>query len=194
LGLALELHLFGGREVFMEGQSSVNGVSELKSWRQPPSAEITIYELLKTDHQEILDFCEKIRDHDDPRSAEVADLFSDLKKLLTAHTKAEEMVFYNALHDLSIEFQDDDLRFDVVESFEEHHLMEQLLRELSFLDSGSLPWMGKVKVLHETLERHITREEQDLFHEAQQGAESLGGRSLAEEFLEEKEAWMADWH
>lgn len=168
--------------------------ASIQPWRELSSGKVNIYELLKADHEEILSFCDGIMGHEDIHSREAREMFLDLKKLIVAHTKAEEMIFYNALHDLSIENQDDDLRFDVVESFEEHHLMELLLRELSILEMGSARWKGKMKLLHETLRRHIEREEVELFREAGDGLEQLGGRSLAMEFLEEKEEWMGGVH
>lgn len=168
--------------------------ANIQSWRELSTGKINICELLRSDHEEILSVCDGILGHEDLLSREAHEMFLDLKKIIVAHTKAEEMIFYNALHDMSIENQDDDLRFDVVESFEEHHLMELLLRELTVLDMGSVRWKGKMKLLRETLRRHIEREEVELFREVGMGLEEASGRSLAMEFLEEKEEWMEGVH
>src|SRR5918995_355002 len=82
--------------------------------------------LLKSDHKEILktfkDF-ESLGDRADKRKGQ---LVNRMIELLTVHTYIENEVMYPRVRELLPELED-----DVLESYEEHHVADVLVMELS---------------------------------------------------------------
>jgi hemerythrin-like domain-containing protein len=164
-------------------------------WREGATeTSLSIYELLKTDHEQIHNICRNILQEEDPNTEKVWNLFVELKQLLSSHIKAEELVFYNTLHDRSLQAEDDELRFDVMEGFEEHHLAQLLVGEISELHRDTDRWMAKMKLLSDSLERHFAREENDLFESAKRDLGTAEAQRMAEEFLEEKDLIAQEMH
>jgi len=77
--------------------------------------------------------------------------------MLTLHEELEETFFYPQLR------QDTDTEDLVLESYEEHHVMDVLIEEIGQLEPSDETWHPKLKVLQETTEHHIDEEEGDLF-------------------------------
>jgi hemerythrin-like domain-containing protein len=84
-------------------------------------------------------------------------VLNKLTKGLTVHEAIEEKILYPALephaeaHDL------------VLESFQEHHVADILIKELHELKKSDEQWGAKFKVLQENIEHHITEEERKMF-------------------------------
>lgn len=170
--------------------SSGHTENQITSWRaNPADGRMTLLELLRADHEEILDLCKsvllEIEEGGDLDSAQM--LFLELKKIILNHSRAEEIIFYNAIHDYSVEAQDDELRLDIMESFEEHHMVQVLLEELTVTPLDSERWIGKMNILTETLERHIQKEEFEMFSVIQKDMAGVNAQALALEYLEEKD-------
>jgi hemerythrin superfamily protein len=77
--------------------------------------------------------------------------------MLTLHEKMEETFFYPQLKEAK---PTEDL---ILESYQEHHVMDLLIEEISSLDPRHETWHPKVKVLQENTEHHIEEEEDKLF-------------------------------
>jgi len=84
-------------------------------------------------------------------------LWDQLKSMLTLHEAMEEKFFYPQL---KAEKQTEDL---ILESYQEHHVMDVLIEEISQLDPADEAWHPKVLVLQENTEHHIKEEEGELF-------------------------------
>ena len=150
--------------------------------------------LLKKDHdlaKELMTRVDAEKDVEDRTS-----LFEQLIDELTIHERIEEEIFYPALQQLP------NAKEDVLEAFEEHHLVDQIITGLDNTSVDSETWPAKFTVLKENVEHHIGEEEGTLFPKAQQllGPERLGElgarmaelkdaeqRALAEELDEETE-------
>jgi len=118
---------------------------------------MTILNEIHGDHVSIL----RMIDHLEKTSSKQKSIrekgFTKLTTLLTAHTHAEEEVLYRIL------LQSDELRSEILEDYEEHHLINVLLGEMSDLAVSDERWEAKLEVLRETLEHHIEDEEAELF-------------------------------
>ncbi len=70
-----------------------------------------------------------------------------------------------------------DLEDDILESYEEHHVADVLIRELAALSPDHERFDAKTTVLIESVEHHIEEEEQEWFPEVRAG---LGRKQLSE--------------
>jgi hemerythrin superfamily protein len=77
--------------------------------------------------------------------------------MLSLHEELEETYFYPQLK------KADAARDLVLEAYQEHHVMDVLLDEISALKPSSEEWEPKIKVLKENTEHHIEEEEGELF-------------------------------
>jgi hemerythrin superfamily protein len=69
----------------------------------------------------------------------------------------EETLFYPQL---KAEKPTEDL---ILEAYQEHHVMDLLIEEISALKPSDEEWQPKIKVLQENTEHHIEEEEGELF-------------------------------
>ena len=89
--------------------------------------------------------------------AEAMRLWDRLKSMLTLHEEMEETLFYPQL---KAEKPTEDL---ILEAYQEHHVMDLLIEEISALEPSAEEWQPKIKVLQENTEHHIEEEEGELF-------------------------------
>ena len=89
--------------------------------------------------------------------AEAMRLWDRLKSMLTLHEEMEETLFYP---ELKAEKRTEDL---ILEAYQEHHVMDLLIDEISALEPSDEEWQPKLKVLQENTEHHIEEEEGELF-------------------------------
>lgn len=145
-----------------------------------------IYGALKHDHEDMKKLLEKLSDTTENAVKTRAQGFAKLKAELTAHSRAEEEVFYAALRD------QDKTRDDVLEGEQEHHMVDVLLEEMSKLEVGDEHWTAKLTVLKEQIEHHVDEEEDDLFGKAKKILSDDQAKSLAEDFKQHKKRHSAD--
>ena len=93
-------------------------------------------------------------------------------ELLTVHTFIENEVMYPRVRELLPELED-----DVLESYEEHHVADVLVVELSMMKPGDERYAAKTTVLIENVEHHIEEEEEEWFPKVRSG---LGRKQLQE--------------
>ena len=80
------------------------------------------------------------------------ELFAKLKQELDVHAHIEETILYPEIknaaetHDITLE------------GYEEHHVIDVLLKELAVMPVGTEEWGAKLKVLKENFEHHIEEE------------------------------------
>jgi hemerythrin-like domain-containing protein len=89
-------------------------------------------------------------------------LFRTLKALITSHAKAEEYTLY-ALFDIGKKPRHEELQHFALEGYEEHDLIDKILKEMGQAEEVSPQWRAQLTVLTELLERHIEEEEQEFF-------------------------------
>lgn len=118
---------------------------------------MTILNEIHGDHVSILRMIDHLEKTSNKQKSVREKGFTKLRALLTAHIHAEEEVLYRIL------LQSDELRSEILEDYEEHHLINVLLGEMSDLSVSDERWEAKLEVLRETLEHHIEDEEAELF-------------------------------
>jgi len=133
------------------------------------------FKLLKADHEKVAGIFEKLEPTTERGVKTREDLFTQLKTELDTHARIEETILYPALEDAD---KTHDL---VLEAYEEHHVIKQLLAELDALAKDEEQWAAKLKVLQENVEHHVEEEEGELFPKAAkifsaEEAEALGVR------------------
>jgi hemerythrin superfamily protein len=137
----------------------------------------SIYDILKADHRIVINVLNAIEKIYDPERRK--DLFSFMRTELVMHSKAEEEVLYKPLRQKTNE------EVLLETSFEEHHEIEHLLIDIQTSSARSDDWLDKVRQLRSVIERHVAREESELFRLAQiqfstEDAENIGVRMMEE--------------
>ena len=113
-----------------------------------------VLRLLEDEHDEAKSVFKKLEKAHGP---EASRLWDQLKSMLTLHEEMEETLFYPQL---KAEKPTEDL---ILESYQEHHVMDLLIEEISALKPSDEAWQPKIKVLQENTEHHIEEEEGELF-------------------------------
>ena len=131
--------------------------------------------LLTDDHDALKKLLDEIKATTDRAEKTRGELFSRIKMELTVHEVIEEEIFYPALkeHPRAKEI--------VLEGYEEHHVVDEIMGELEATDVTDETWGAKFKVMKENIEHHITEEEGEMFKQARSvfsadELDSLGAR------------------
>ena len=116
--------------------------------------------LLKTDHDKVKDLLTQLEGTTERGVKTRAELFATIKGELTVLEIIEEEIFYPALknHPKAKDI--------VLEGYEEHHVVDLLMRELEELDVADETWGAKALVMKENIEHHIEEEEGEMFQQA----------------------------
>ena len=138
-----------------------------------------ILQVLKKDHDEVKALLKQLANTGERAAKKRAQIFTKIKTELTAHSHAEERVFYQPLKEHE-EAKDDALEGDV-----EHKLVERLMEEMAREPMGEETWTAKATVLKELVEHHVKEEEGEFFKKARklfdkQTLEEMGAEMQAE--------------
>ena len=131
--------------------------------------------LLKDDHDRVKKMLAEGEETTERAEKTRTELFATLKAEMMLHERIEEEIFYPALksHPKAKEI--------VLEGYEEHHVVDEIMGELEATDVTDETWSAKFKVMKENIEHHIEEEEGDMFKQARQvfdadELEALGAR------------------
>jgi len=134
-------------------------------------------DLLEEDHRKVKKMLAE--GEQTTKRAEVtrSDLYATLRREMETHERIEEEIFYPALQ------VHPKARDIVLEGFEEHHVVDEIMGELGETDVTDETWAAKFKVMKESIEHHIEEEEGEMFPKARQAFEKdelevLGARML----------------
>jgi hypothetical protein len=118
--------------------------------------------LLKQDHEEVKKIMEKLDKTTERGVKTREELFTKLKSEMTIHETIEEEIFYPALkeHPKAKEL--------VLEGYEEHHVVDLIMGEISQTPYEDETWGAKFSVMKENVEHHIEEEEGEMFKQARQ--------------------------
>jgi hemerythrin-like domain-containing protein len=127
-------------------------------------------ELLTNNHEIVLSLIDELADNirqieqteQDTVDCERMNRFGEFRDTLTQHTRLEERMLYPELKGFS------ETRLLVDESYREHERIRDILAKMENLrkDRHCDRWDDKIKELRGNLQRHITREEDELFPKA----------------------------
>jgi len=134
--------------------------------------------LLKADHDKVKKLLAELESTTQRGVKTREQLYTTIRKEMTAHEIIEEELFYPALkrHPRAKDI--------VLEGYEEHHVVDLLMGELDELPYDAEDWGPKAKVMQENIEHHIEEEEDDMFVKARQvfdrsELEALGAQMAA---------------
>ncbi len=133
--------------------------------------------LLKADHDKVKKILADGEETTERAEVTRTELFEKIKAEMLIHERIEEEIFYPALksHPKAKDI--------VLEGYEEHHVVDEIMGELEALPVTDETWGAKFKVMKENIEHHIEEEEGEMFKTARQvfdadELESLGARML----------------
>lgn len=134
--------------------------------------------LLKADHDKVKKLLADGESTTDRGEKTRTELFATIKGELFVHERIEEEIFYPALK------EHPKAKDIVLEGYEEHHVVDEIMGELEALDVTDETWGAKFKVMKENIEHHIEEEEGEMFKQARavfdrQELEDLGTRMEA---------------
>jgi hemerythrin superfamily protein len=112
-------------------------------------------QFLETQHREVEALFKEIENLGDKAYRAKEKVMEAITERLTLHAKLEEKVVYPAAKKVA-----EDL---VLESFEEHDAMKDLLKKLKRTKASDARFGPRVKFLKEIIEHHVKEEESDLF-------------------------------
>ena len=135
--------------------------------------------LLKNDHKEIRKAFRAFERAGENAHATKGKLVDKIIELLTVHTYLENEVIYPRVRELLPDVED-----DVLESYEEHHIADVLVMELSMMKPDHERFTAKTTVLIENVDHHIDEEEKEWFPKVREGLgrkvlQDLGAEMLA---------------
>ncbi len=134
--------------------------------------------MLKDDHKQIRKSFRDFEKAGENAHAAKGKAVKRIIELLTVHTYIENEVMYPRVRELLPEVED-----DVLESYEEHHVADVLVMELSMMKPESERFTAKATVLIENVEHHIEEEEEEWFPKVRAGLGRKQLQELGEEML-----------
>jgi hemerythrin-like domain-containing protein len=137
--------------------------------------------LLKNDHKEILRTFREFEAAGENAVKKKGQLVDRMIELLTVHTYIENEVMYPRVREALPELED-----DVLESYEEHHVADVLIVELSMMKPDAERFDAKTTVLIENVRHHIEEEEDEWFPKVREGMGRKALQELGEEMLAAK--------
>jgi len=137
--------------------------------------------LLRDDHKEMRKLFRAFEKAGDDANKKKGDLARQIIEGLTVHTYIENECMYPQVRELLPDLED-----DVLESYEEHHVADVLVFELSTMSPGDERFDAKMTVLIENVEHHMEEEEQEWFPKVREGLGRKKLQELGQQMLELK--------
>ena len=136
-----------------------------------------IFTLLKEDHTKVSELFSELEAIPERSFEKREQLFFRIKAELTAHSDAEEAVFYARL------IQKESLKTLLADSYVEHQEVSALLDELTSLAVNNDGWMPKCRLLQNLVKKHVQKEETEVFNKAKGVFDAAEAEELGHEFL-----------
>lgn len=135
--------------------------------------------LLKEDHKHILSTFKEFEEAGPNAYKTKGKLVDRMIELLTVHTYIENEVMYPQVREALPDLED-----DVLESYEEHHVADVLVMELSMMKPEDERFDAKTTVLIENVRHHIEEEEDEWFPKVREGLGRNDLQRMGAEMLE----------
>lgn len=118
-------------------------------------------QLLKDEHKQVLSLLKEMESTSSYAGKTREKLLEEFSLFIKSHEAKEEAILYPAAEDKKATHD------MILEAYEEHHAVDNILAELLQLDTNDQMWIAKLTVMRENLEHHIKEEEEDLFPKLQ---------------------------
>jgi hemerythrin superfamily protein len=136
--------------------------------------------LLRNDHTEVRRLFKEFQ-KPSTTDARKGAIVKKVVELLTVHTYIENEVMYPEVRRLLPDLED-----DILESYEEHHVADVLVIELSQMSPDDERFEAKTTVLIENVTHHMDEEEQEWFPKVREGLGRKELQDLGEQLLAAK--------
>lgn len=123
----------------------------------------TLFDQLKQEHTEVKQLFKKAENCD---PGERMELLDQIEKELVPHARAEEKTLYALMREIAEQEEEENLLDLTNEAYEEHRVVDELIKDLKACDAEDEKWPAKLKVIRENIEHHISEEENQLFDHA----------------------------
>jgi len=117
--------------------------------------EMDAISLLTADHKAVKKLFREFEDAGKRASSKKQTLFDEIRTELMIHTAIEEEIFYPGVRSEAEEL--------IAEAFQEHHVVDVLIDEITRLSPEDEAFEAKITVLMENVEHHADEEEKELF-------------------------------
>lgn len=144
------------------------------------SAELTIFDVLKQDHEKARYLFDKAQKAGRKEISTLQKLFAQLEEELEVHMEGEERFFYSVLE------QNEEMRDKVLQAFEEHQVAKTMLGTFQALAVDDERWTAKLQVLNEIVEHHMQEEEREVFKLARKALGKEQQHEIALQFQRNK--------
>jgi hypothetical protein len=122
--------------------------------------------LLKADHAKVKALFKECLELGSGARSSRRKLFEQIDHELTLHALVEEKIFYPAFKAKTKSASDE--RDEVLEAYEEHASVKDLIAKLEALDPSDETYKAKIQVLSELVQHHVHEEETEMFKEARE--------------------------
>src|SRR3954449_7390291 len=137
--------------------------------------------VLKGDHTNVKKLFRQFEQAGDDATAAKGELAKQIIGELTTHTYVENEIMYPEVRSALPDLED-----DVLESYEEHHVVDVLALELWSLTAEDAHFDAKMAVLIENVTHHVEEEEQDWFPKVRKGLSRSELSAIGERILKTK--------
>ena len=152
-----------------------------------------LLDLLTKDHGKIRALAQELRRAtyaSQPEEDRCFEIFRVLKATVVAHAKGEEFALYSLVEQPHSNLEAE-LQHFAYEGYEEHDLIDFLMKEMSTSEDINPQWRAQVTVLSEMLERHLNDEERNFFPKIQKLLTEKVAADLAEAYAKERDVIFA---
>lgn len=152
-----------------------------------------LFESLEKDHQVIRERLAELKtlvNRSRPDDERCLELFRILKATVVAHAKAEEFVLYAVVEEPH-NSPEKELQHFAYEGYEEHDLIDFLMKEMGTAEEITLQWRAQLNVLGEMLEHHLSDEEEDFFPKISVLLPEKSAMELGEAYAKERDIIFA---
>ncbi len=143
-----------------------------------------ILALIEADHRKVEDLFAELAGTKDAKKGQ--QIFKQIYKELTLHSKAEELVFYPAMQEF------DETQEYVEEAEEEHNSVKILLEQMKALKPNDAEFQTKIQHLKESVTHHVEEEESEIFEAVRECMDDEELEQLAQEFQAAKARLESD--
>jgi len=137
--------------------------------------------VLKKDHDKVRTLLSELEETTERAIKTRQEGLARLKSDLAIHEQIEERIFYPKLKEHA------ESRAIVLEAYEEHDVVNTILREIEQTPVEDETWAAKFKVMKENLEHHIEEEEGEMFDTTRELFEPSALEELGEQMMALKE-------
>jgi hemerythrin-like domain-containing protein len=152
-----------------------------------------LIDLILTDHQRIRALFQQLRTECECEilnEEKCLEVFRTLKAYIVAHSKAEEFSLY-ALCENSQSADHQPLKHFIFEGYEEHDLIDFLMKEMIQAEEITDQWRAQLTVLFELLDHHIEDEEKEFLPEVKKRVDREELNEMCDAYLRDRDEIFA---